>query len=70
MPTNDWMTHILRLIQQFSRNDKSLGSGGSMVARLKLKRIDGTAHQHWNLRLNLIQRGKSHERKTYLGMTD
>ncbi|KAG8380494.1 hypothetical protein BUALT_Bualt06G0021200 [Buddleja alternifolia] len=32
---------------------KSLGSGGSMVARLKLKRIDERAHQEWSLWLNL-----------------
>ena len=36
---------------------KSLGSGGSMVARLKLKGIDGRAPQlAWSLRLNWIQR--------------
>ncbi len=30
-----------RLFENFVRNHKYLGSGGSMVARLKLKRIDG-----------------------------
>ncbi len=35
---------------------KSLGSGGSMVARLKLKGIDGRAHQEWSPRLNLTTR--------------
>jgi len=39
---------------------KYLGSGGSMVARTKLKGIDGTAHQEWSLRLNLTQHGKTH----------
>ncbi len=29
--------------QHLMRNHKSLGSGGSMVARLKLKEIDGRA---------------------------
>jgi len=29
-----------------------LGFGGSMVASLKFKRIDGRAHQEWSLRLN------------------
>ena len=43
------------------RNHKSLGSGGSMVARLKLKGIDGKAHKEWNLRLNLTQHGKTHQ---------
>ncbi len=32
-----------RLHQHLKRNHKSLGSGGSMVARLKLKEIDGRA---------------------------
>ncbi len=32
-----------RLRQHLMRNHKSLGSGGSMVARLKLKEIDGRA---------------------------
>ncbi len=32
-----------RLLQHLMRNHKSLGSGGSMVARLKLKEIDGRA---------------------------
>ena len=39
---------------------KRLGSGGSMVARLKLKGIDGRAHKEWSLRLNLTQHGKAH----------
>ncbi len=33
----------LRLHQHLLRNHKFLGSGGSMVARLKLKEIDGRA---------------------------
>ncbi len=45
---------------------KFLGSGGSMVARLKLKGIDGTAHQEWSLRLNLTQHGKAHKVKILL----
>ena len=40
---------------------KSLGSGGSMVARLKLKGIDGRTHQEWSLRLNSTQHGKTHQ---------
>lgn len=43
---------------------KSLGSGGSMVARLKLKGIDGRAHQEWSLRLNLTQHGKTYQVRT------
>ena len=49
---------------------ESLGSGGSMVARLKLKGIDGRAHQEWSLRLNLTQHGKTHQVQTQLGLTD
>jgi len=41
-------------------NHKRLGSGGSMVARLKLKGIDGRAHKEWSLRLNLTQHGETH----------
>ncbi len=43
---------------------KSLGSGGSMVASLKLKEIDGRAHQEWSLRLNLTQHGETYQSKT------
>jgi len=35
-----------------SRKLEFLGSGGSMVARTKLKGIDGRAHKKWNLRLS------------------
>ncbi|KAI3674200.1 hypothetical protein L2E82_52534 [Cichorium intybus] len=37
---------------------KFLGSGGSMVARLKLKELTEGHHQEWSLRLNLTQHGK------------
>ncbi len=43
---------------------KILGSGGSMVVRLKFKGIDGRAHQEWSLRLNLIQYGKTYQVQT------
>ncbi len=32
-----------------------------MVARLRLKGIDGRAHQEWSLRLNLTQHGKTYQ---------
>ena len=32
-----------------------------MVARLKLKGIDGRAHQEWSLRLNLTQHGETYQ---------
>ncbi len=50
----------------FALYEKSeiLGSGGSMVARLKLKGIDGRAHQEWSLRLNLTQHGKTYQVQT------
>ncbi len=35
--------NVGKLLQHLTRNHKSLGSGGSMVARLKLKGIDGRA---------------------------
>jgi len=31
-----------------------------MVARLKLKGIDGRAHKEWSLRLYLTQHGETH----------
>jgi len=40
-----------------------------MVARLKLKGIDGKAHQEWSLRLNVIQHGKTYQRKKLTGLT-
>ncbi len=41
-----------------------------MVARLKLKGIDGRAHQEWSLRLNLTQHGETHQVQTQEGLTD
>ncbi|PPD67377.1 hypothetical protein GOBAR_DD35755 [Gossypium barbadense] len=43
---------------------KSLSSGGSMVARLKLKGIDGRHHQEWSLWLNLTQHGETYQVQT------
>ncbi len=42
MPTQDWQTLFTTLSALYDKS-KSLGSGGSMVARLKLKGIDGRA---------------------------
>ena len=42
MPTQDWQTLLPTLSALYDKS-KSLGSGGSMVARLKLKGIDGRA---------------------------
>lgn len=47
------MTHLADL-----EKSKFLGSGGSMVAKLKLKRIDGRTHKKWSLWPNLTQHGK------------
>ena len=49
---------------------KCLGFGGSMVARLKLKGIDGRAHQEWSLRLNLTQHGETYQGQIVGGLTD
>ncbi|KAK7435554.1 hypothetical protein VKT23_019605 [Stygiomarasmius scandens] len=43
MPTRDRTTSILMRRSAPYEKSKSLGSGGSMVARLKLKGIDGRA---------------------------
>ena len=42
MPTRDWWTFVMTSSAPYEKS-KSLGSGGSMVARLKLKGIDGRA---------------------------
>jgi hypothetical protein len=52
------------------RNQSLWVLGEVWYASLKLKGIDGTAHQKWNLRLNLTQHGETHERKTEKGLTD
>ena len=60
--TRDRVTSIIsRLSLDLSESIKSMSSGGSMVARLKLKGIDGRAHQEWSLRLNLTQHGEPHQ---------
>ena len=43
MPTRDRATSIMMCCSAPYEKSKSLGSGGSMVARLKLKEIDGRA---------------------------
>ena len=43
MPTRDRMAFYLMTHSAPYEKSKSLGSGGSMVARLKLKGIDGRA---------------------------
>ncbi len=46
MPTRDILAlHLYEARVNLVRNHKSLGSGGSMVARVKLKGIDGGAPQ-------------------------
>ena len=42
MPARDWELSFLMLSAPYEKS-KSMGSGGSMVARLKLKGIDGRA---------------------------
>ena len=61
-----------RLFQYLTREKliKFLGFGGSMVARLKLKGIDGRAHQEWSLRLNLTQHGETYQGQIVGGLTD
>lgn len=52
-------------------NPECPGHGGSMVARQKLKGIDGRAPQSaWSLRLNWIQRRAPHQAQTRRGLTD
>ena len=44
---------------------KSLGSGGSMVARLKLKGIDGIPHKRWSMLFNSTIREEPYQVLTY-----
>jgi len=37
---------------------------GSMIARLKLKGIDGKINKEWSLRLNLTQHGEFYQVQT------
>ncbi len=43
MPVRDWQGLVTSLSAPYEKSLKLLGSGGSMVARLKLKEIDGRA---------------------------
>jgi hypothetical protein len=62
MPTR--ALSALGVLGDRERKRKFLGSGESMVARLKFKGIDGRAHQKWSLRLNLTQHGETHQVQT------
>ena len=59
---------ILRVFLQFTTPTRVLWRLGQyevmMVARLKLKGIDGRAHQEWSLRLNLTQHGETYQVQT------
>ena len=43
MPARDWKSILFMTLSAPYEKSKHLGSGGSMVARLKLKGIDGRA---------------------------
>ena len=59
-----------RLLQHLrEKSSECMGFGGSMVARLKLKGIDGRAHQEWSLRLNLTQHGETYQGQIAGGLT-
>lgn len=58
--TNDT---LLLISPESKGNWKFLDFGGSIFARMKLKRIDGRSHQRWNLRLNSTQHGKTYQSK-------
>ena len=69
MPASDLPAFKLKTRQEASGKPKHLGSRGSMVAKLKLKGIDGSSHQEWILRLNLTQHGETYQVKTMVGLT-
>ncbi|KAJ6791526.1 hornerin-like [Iris pallida] len=63
MPTRDRRMLLLGLRRHLMKS-KFLGSGGSMVARLKLKELTEGHHQEWSLRLNLTQHGETYQVQT------
>ena len=72
MAANEWSVYV-KLYDpsgNLLRNHEFLGSWGSIVARPKLKGIDGRAHKEWSLRLNSTQRGKTCQVRTKAGLTD
>ncbi len=56
MSTRDCQLLFMTLTAPYEKS-KSLGSEGSMVARLNLKKLTEGHHQEWSLRLNLTTRG-------------
>ena len=52
-----------RLLQRLLGNH-NCGSGGNMVAKLKLKGIDGRAPPEWSLRPNLTQQAETYRVQT------
>ena len=74
MSTKDWIELVTirwqdTSVQDFEGNLKLMDFRGSMYASMKLKGIDGRAHQEWRLRLNLTQHGKTYQDQTLRGMT-
>lgn len=57
----DWQMLLFRTPPKLYEKSKDLGFGGSMVARLILKEIDGRHLQQWFLQLNLTQDGKIYQ---------
>ena len=72
MPTRHGGTTLFYTVPSVPPREicKFPGYGGSMVARLKLKGIDGRAPQlAWSLRLNWIQRRETYQALTRSGLT-
>ncbi len=59
MPTRDWWKFVMTPSAPYEKS-KSLGSGGSMVARLKLKGIDGRAPPGVNENARVLFRDKQY----------
>jgi len=59
---------FLQILSESKGNRKYLGFGGTMVARLKLKRIDGRTHQEWSLWFNSTQHGQTHQDRIMIGI--
>ena len=70
MPTRDWRSLSIRLLQHLMRNQSLWVPGGVWSQGWNLKELTEGHHQEWSLRLNLTQHGETHPARTQWGLTD
>ena len=59
MPTRDWRSLSLRLLQHLMRNQSLWAPGGVWSQGWNLKELTEGHHQEWSLRLNLTHHGET-----------